>query len=508
MARRKVLLLGLDAAEHTLLLEGCESGWLPTLRSLRDRGAWGLAQSPPGFGSGAIWPSFSTGVTPATHGRYFYRQVAPGDYRAHKFQASEFRFPAFWETIGEAGRRVAVFDVPKMGLSAPLNGLMSVDWIVHGPVYKELRTTPAGLADELVERFGADPLPKCDHPGMRSAEENRHFLEQMIDRIDQRKRCTLELLKDEPWDVFVTVFGEPHCVGHQCWHLRDPHHPLHDSVSAEAVGDPVRAVYEAIDAAMGEMIASVDDDTVVIVFSGTGMGPNYTGNYILDEVLRRLEGRARTRRVDWFTRAKLAVKKILPLEIRKRGRQLSRRVEEAAKQTDRAERLCYAVPHNDISGAIRVNLVGREPEGRVHRGEELDAFFDSLRRDLLDLVNLDTGERVVEDVVRVADHCQGPELDVMPDFFVIWRRQTPIDRVGSERVGEVEYRHRGNRTGDHSPESIFFAIGPDVQPGHLADRTIMDFAPTIAQLVGVDLPQTDGVPIEALDSPRTAAHTG
>ena len=63
MARRKVLLLGLDAAEHSLLLEGCDSGWLPTLRSLRDRGAWGLALSPPGFGSGAIWPSFSTGVT-------------------------------------------------------------------------------------------------------------------------------------------------------------------------------------------------------------------------------------------------------------------------------------------------------------------------------------------------------------------------------------------------------------------------------------------------------------
>jgi len=126
VARRKVLLLGLDAAEHTLLLEGCESGWLPTLRSLRDRGAWGLALSPPGFGSGAIWPSFSTGVTPATHGRYFYRQVAPGDYRAHKFEPSEFRFPAFWETLSEAGRRVAVFDVPKMGLSTSLRFQVSV----------------------------------------------------------------------------------------------------------------------------------------------------------------------------------------------------------------------------------------------------------------------------------------------------------------------------------------------------------------------------------------------
>jgi predicted AlkP superfamily phosphohydrolase/phosphomutase len=490
------------------LLEGCDSGWLPTLRSLRDRGAWGLALSPPGFGSGAIWPSFSTGVTPATHGRYFYRQVAPGDYRAHKFEASEFRFPAFWETISEAGRRVAVFDVPKMGLSTSLDGLMSVDWIVHGPVYNELRTTPPDLARELVVRFGADPLPQCDYPGTRSVAQNHEFLDQMIHRVDQRKRCTLELMKSEPWDLFVTVFAEPHCVGHQCWHLREPNHPLYDAASAQAVGDPVRVVYEAIDRAMGEIIAGVDDETVVIVFSGTGMGPNYTGNYVLDEVLRRREGHSKTRRVDWFTRAKLAVKEVLPRELRQRGRRLSRQLEEAATQTDRAQRLCYVVPHNDIAGAIRVNLVGREPEGRVHRGEELDALYQSLRRDLLDLVNLDTGGPVVEDVVRVADHCQGPELDVMPDFFVIWRREMPIDRVGSERVGEVVYRHRGNRTGDHGPDSIFFASGPGVAPGRLLDRTVMDFAPTIAQLVEVDLGQTDGELIEAFDSPAPAAHAG
>jgi predicted AlkP superfamily phosphohydrolase/phosphomutase len=158
------------------------------------------------------------------------------------------------------------------------------------------------------------------------------------------------------------------------------------------------------------------------------------------------------------------------------------------------------VPHNDIAGAIRVNLVGREPEGRVHPGEEFEALFQSLRSDLLDLVNLETGRPVVEDVVKVADDCVGPELDRMPDFFVIWNREAPIDRVGSARVGEVEYRHRGNRTGDHSPKSFFAAIGPGVKPGQVENCSILDFAPTVAHLAGVELPLTDGHRIEALDA--------
>jgi predicted AlkP superfamily phosphohydrolase/phosphomutase len=441
---------------------------------------------------------FATGVSPATHGRYFFKQVFPGSYVASRFQGSDFGSRAFWDELSDAGRRVAVFDVPKVALSSPLNGVMSVDWIVHGAVYHELRTSPPDLASDLVERFGKDPLPKCDQPGMRTADENRAFLDIMIERVHQRTRCALEFVRAESWDLFLTVFGEPHCVGHQCWHVRDASHPLHDPVSAQAIGDPLREVYAAIDRAFAQIIAATDDDTVVIVFSGTGMGPNYTGNFILDDVLRNLEGKQATRTLDWFTRAKRQVKKIVPVSVRKRGRKLSKRIEESTREEDRARRLCFAVPHNDIAGAIRVNLVGREPEGKIHPGEEYDAFFESLRRDLMELKNLDTGGPVVADVVKTADFCQGPHLDRMPDFFVLWNRDAPIDRVGSPRAGEVEYVHRGNRTGDHTPESLFIAAGPGVRPGSVGSCSILDLAPTVAEITGVHLAEAEGHPLAAL----------
>lgn len=499
----RVLLIGLDAADKDLLVAAMDRGDLPALERLRAEGASGVVESLRGFGSGAVWPSFSTGVSPAKHGRYFYRQVGPETYQAQRFQASDLGARSFWEQMSAAGRRVAVFDVPKMGLAERLDGIEVVDWLVHGPVYKELRTHPRSFAAELVDRFGADPVPQCDRPGGRNAREHAELLDVLRSRIATKGEAARYYLAREPWDLFIAVFADPHCVGHQCWHVRDSAHPQHDPRARDAVGDPVLEVYRAIDREIGKLVEQVGEDTLVIVLSCTGMGPNYSGNLLLDEVLRRLEGRKPPLVFDGWTRLKRGVKGMLPTQVRQRGRQISRRVEERALHADRQRRRCFFVPHNDMSGAIRVNLAGRERDGVV-RPEEMDALFASLREDLLALRNLDTGRPVVEDVVRTADCCEGEHLDSLPDFFVLWQRDAPIERIGSPRIGEITLRHRGNRTGDHRPDSIFFARGPGVPRGPVTGVSIVDFAPTIAALSGVALERTDGTPIRALGATEHA----
>lgn len=494
---RRILLIGMDAADPGLLRQGLESGALPTLAGLAADGAWGLVTAPPGFGSGAIWPCFYTGVSPARHGRYFYRQVAPGDYEATRFDADRFGAPAIWKVLSDGGRRVAAFDVPKAGLSGGLDGLEVVDWLVHGPVYKQLRTIPEGFGAELAARFGSDPMPQCDQPGGRNARQHLELRDLLLERIRTKEEATRHYFAREPWDFFATVFADPHCVGHQSWHVRDPGHPLHDAEAAALVGDPVMDVYAAIDASIGRMLEDVDEETLVLVVSCTGMGPNYSGNHVLDEILRRLEGRSKTLGFDLWGRLKRGAKRVMPLGLRKRGRRLSRRVEERVAHGDRQQRSCFTVPHNDIAGAVRINLTGREPGGRV-RPEEVKDFFERLRRDLLEVTNLDTGTPIVEDVVLTADHCEGDRLADLPDVFVLWRRDAPMDRVGSPKIGEIRHVHRGNRTGDHNSDSLFFARGPGVAPGEIAPVSILDFAPTLAALSDVAMPESDGKRIEAL----------
>lgn len=492
----RVMLIGLDAADAGILLAGIERGDLPNLRALRDRGAWGIVDSPRGFGSGAVWPSFATGVSPARHGRYFYRQVAPGSYAAEKFHVEQFAVEPVWGHIGRSGRSVAVFDVPKVGLTEGVDGVVAVDWISHGPVYEEMRTWPEEFKSELNDRFGANPLWKCDLPGGRDADQMEEFMQQLRDRISQREHATRHYW-EQGYDLLVTVFAEPHCVGHQGWHLRDELHPMHDDAARARVGDPIDVVYGAIDESIGRLVDDVDDDTTVIVFSGTGMGPNYTGNHLLDDVLRAIDHEEPTFAATITNQAKQVLKRVLPTELRRRGQRLKNRVEEQAFAGDRARRRSFAVPHNDIAGAVRLNIVGREPEGKLRR-EDVDEYVDHLRTELLALRNAETGARVVDDVVRLSDEHQGDWIDHMPDLFVLWNRAEPIDRVTSDRIGTVEYRHRGNRTGDHNPESIFFAVGPDVVPGHTEGVGLYDFATSLCDLLDVPAPDTDGTTIDVI----------
>lgn len=499
----RVLLVGLDAADAGILMAGVESGTLPRLRALRDEGAWGLVSSPRGFGSGAVWPSFATGVSPAKHGRYFYRQIAPGSYAAEKFRVEQFAAEPIWDHISRAGRSIAVFDVPKVGVSQDVNGVVAVDWISHGPVYDEMRTWPESFGSELTERFGSNPLWKCDLPGGRDADAMESFVRQMSDRIAQRVAATKHYW-DQGFDLLVTVFAEPHCAGHQGWHVRDIDHPMHDPDVRDRVGDPVQSVYEQIDAAIGEIIDHVDDDTTVIVFSGTGMGPNYTGNHLLEQVLRAIDHDSATMAAKVMNGTKALLKRVMPPEVRRRGQRLKNRVEEQAYSGDRAKRRSFSVPHNDIAGAVRLNIVGREASGTIER-HEVDDYVDHLRTELLALRNAETGEPVVTDVVRLTDEHDGDWIDHMPDLFVLWNRNHPIDRVTSDTIGEVEHPNRGNRTGDHNPENIFYGIGPGVRPGHVSDAGLYDFAPTLCALLDVDLPATDGTPIDAVFMARAGS---
>jgi predicted AlkP superfamily phosphohydrolase/phosphomutase len=68
--------------------------------------------------------------------------------------------------------------------------------------------------------------------------------------------------------------------------------------------------------------------------------------------------------------------------------------------------------------------------------------------------------------------------------------------ITSKKIGLLEGINRYCRTGDHRPEGLFVLLGPGVQAGRIGSTvSIMDFAPTFAQLFGIQIPNVDGKPI-------------
>ena len=491
MAPPKLLFIGLDAADPALLAQGCDAGWLPVLQGLRSNGAWAKVKVPRGFGDGAIWPSLFTGVNPGRHGRYFYQQLVPGTYESKKFvQDTDFGHKPFWDFLSQAGRRVAVIDVVKGPLSKDINGIQICDWMVHSRE-RPARSLPANLISEIVARYGSDVFNgKTDVYKKRTAEEYKTFRDALIERVGMKTSLCEHYLKQDSWDLFMVSYGEAHDIGHQCWHLHEPSHALYDAQLVERYGDPVKDVHIALDSAIGRLLDCVGPETTTVVFAGPGMEPGYSGNYLLDQILRRIDGRPDKDR-NLIPHA--IVNRLWPAAFQRLGERVNR-----AKFTySMGRRKYFSVLHNENAGGIRINVVGREPAGCVMPGEDYEAVCRSLTKDLLDLVNADTGKPIVKEVVRIADECHGKRLEMLPDLFAVWSRDAPIRAVTSPKIGTVTgTRVIGARTGDHSPDCAVYAQGPRVtQRGQLDPVAIEDIAPTIASLLEFALPDCDGTPM-------------
>ncbi len=151
----KVLDMGIDSADRALMLNLCDSGELPVLQSLREKSAWGVLSSPPAMGDDATWASFYTTVSPAKHGRYFYKYIKPGSYSTPWFRDANLKREPFWNFLSRAGYRAAIIDVPKCPLSTGLNGFQLADWLVHGRDHNTC-SYPPEIASDILSGFGND----------------------------------------------------------------------------------------------------------------------------------------------------------------------------------------------------------------------------------------------------------------------------------------------------------------------------------------------------------------
>ena len=497
----------MDAGDKDLILAWAREGILPTFRSLLATSAWGTTQNPVGFYVGAVWPSFWTGLSPEKHGRYCFSQLRTGTYDHYDVSPRDTRGEPFWDELCANGCRVAILDVPKTVPSPKVNGIHIVDWGTHDPEL-DFCTAPESLASEIEARFGLHPLDTCDEFMQRYPTDHASLRDALVTGVRRKADLAAHFFELGGWDLFMTVFAESHCVGHHCWHLHDPKHPRHDSNVARVVGDPVRDVYVAIDAALGRLIALAGPETTVFVLASHGMGPHYDGTFLLGKMLRSLfELPAAPPSKRAIARLLESVWHRLPASLHSRLQSLRGRTKQAlgvaASVPELADRLCFTTPNNDVYGGIRVNLVGREPQGRIHPGAEYEAFCELLRTDLLAFVNLDTGRPLVRRVLRTSDLYKGDGVQDLPDLLVEWERDAPISRIQSPKTGIIEEVFPGKRTGDHKPEGLLFARGPGIVPRRL-DRPVevTQLAPTIASLLGVQLSKPDSEPVAELIARR------
>ncbi len=511
--RRQVVFLSICSGDKDLIAQWVASGDLPALGRLMREGVVGTQTGLPGIFVGAHWPSFITGCHPGKNRVHSWQQLRPGSYEQYRCHAGDhMQRPPFWRDLSEAGRRLCILDIPHSRILSGINGLQTVEWGAHDAAYG-FQASNAVLAEEIQTRFGLHPV-SGESDAMIDLAKPLAFRDMLLRGVEMKAALTRHFYAREDWDFFAQVFTEAHCGGHLLWNLHDREFRWDMGPPPADTDDALKEVYVAIDRALGQILDDLRDDATVIFTANHGMGPKYVAHHLLDRILVELGYAGRkihsAKPRDWrdvvdgpmtwgWQRLPAALREQLT-PLRDLKREIVNPSASPPEIIEPASGQVFTIVNNNAHGAIRVNLIGREPQGSVAPGAEYEELLDSLTMDLRGVINLETGRPIIAEIYRCDALYPGPERDHLPDLFVQWATDAPVNAVGSNRLPRLEGRYRYVRSGEHRPDGMFIVKGPGIAPGRLAHQVqCMDFAPTIARMLGVaPADDIDGRPIPGL----------
>jgi predicted AlkP superfamily phosphohydrolase/phosphomutase len=489
-SHRKLLLIGLDAADASLIERWTDDGTLPALAALRREGTWGRLSTSAKYLTGSPWPTFYTGRPASDHGIY------------HDFQwrqeRMEFAAPAadwlpvrpFWRAI-DGDVVTVVHDVPMTPGTEPFQGIEVTGWGSHDKLVPP-ESYPPELLVEIHRRYGESPI-RTDEFGRASLAHLRE-LHAELTNLTRRSAELAAWLLERPWNLAITVFGALHRGGHRFWDRT--------SVDAEVPAElgpwydgALRELYRTADQAVGQLIGAAPGATV-FVFALHGMMVNNARVDFLDDMLARvLHGPAAAAPKHGLLRR---FGEALPLPLR---RALTNAVPGAIKNRIMTRWTTGGVDWEhtpaftlraDLNGYIRLNLREREPRGVVP-SEQAAALCDRLGEGLSSFRDADTGEPLIEEICR-ADKVfpAGDRMHRLPDLIVRWQPGSGARHraVHSSRFGRIERSTPGRipngRSGNHAPYGFILARGPGIAAGGRLEpgADILDLAPTAIQRLG------------------------
>lgn len=536
---RPIIAIGLDAADPSLIEAWMSQGHLKNMQNLRNQGAYARLKTFEHYRAETPWTTFLTGCSPKQTGYWAPLKYNSDNYSVKEVNAYSFaEFKPFYAL--DTSKRVAIVDMPHVRLCEDVNGIQILAWGAHSPQAPS-GSKPSHLLQELTDKYGAHPVLRKDGADTLDLEALKQLKENLKTGIARRAEICKDILQREPWNLFLTVFGETHAVGHYFWHFSQPDHPLYESFASKFPTDPMLEVFEAIDEAIGDIVAHAPGNAQILVFAAHGMGSNvmdlpsllylseflYRFNFpgkvglapgtvgtdpgpvIADEASAR-QGWART---VWNLKhesnpIKRFLKKNMP-------RRIAHKLENYFDSPENSDLVspywlkehgvdqpfqapnwyrylwpkmkAFALP-SFSEGYIRINVQGRDAQGIVPPSE-YDALCTEITEKLYQLKDARTGRPMVKNIVRTRESAldHDPKLPDA-DLVVIWQEESVADVVDSPdfgRIGPVPFL----RTGSHRSDGFLIAKGEGIEANTtLAPGHSLDLAPTIVNLMGSPMP--------------------
>jgi len=555
--KRPIIGIGIDSADPVLMERWMAQGHLKNLRKLKEQGVFCLIENTVNqaghpvttCSTERLWSMTWTSCRPDKTGFWDTTKFFPEDYHTSR-ECTEIgvdfkEYPPFY-AVGE-NYKVSVLDLPASGLSDNVNGLQILAWGGHYP-FTPSHSRPAETLEEINQKYGKNEVLGNDHGHWSDPKYARWLYHALLRSIKTRTEIAMDLMRRDMLDLFLMVFPETHSGGHDLLHLSHPDHPVYNRYKDKVIpdADPLLDIYEAVDTALGEILADVPADTYVFCFSIHGMGVNVTdllSMAVVPELMYRYSfpgqvalaagnpsappppvktgiGRKSWAGEVWVLNDEpnpllRLVKPWLPKRFMPKSANGLVSPWELGERKVRANWM-PAMWYSDLwprmkafglpgfaDGHIRINLKGRDRNGVVDPAD-YDAVCQEITDLLTGLTNARTGEPCVDKVVRTRRYpTEDQDRDRLPgpDLIAIWNKspKQPADVADSPQLGRIgPFPHA--RPGGHRSTGFLMASGPGIEAGKMGPTVEgVDIGPTLLTLMGAPVPaHLDGVPIADL----------
>lgn len=487
--QRKLVLIGLDAADLDVMRPLIARGELPHTARILAEGAHGVLHSTVPPVSAPAWATFLTGLEPGRHGLYGFVVERGMRGKMELANVSDVHGAKLWDWCAAQGARPVVANVPVTwpapAVCGPAGGV-----IVTGMLTPESQgvcfTHPPELSDEI--RL-AIPGYRIDID--RAMMDDRERLFENLCAMNRKHRdLFVHLMRTQRWDLFAGIFTNTDRGQHAFWRR--------DRASVDRL-------FADTDRHVGEILREVDLSTTTVVLMSdhgfTGCRWKLYVNRALEDAGLLATRRAAahdesydSRRPDFFEgfqggRGDESDPGLLGKVLAKVGVGGTITVD-----WPRTRAFLWSLD----TGGVAVNLRSRYPHGVVEDADRESVIAAVMAA--LSAVRCPDGRPALRSVRRREDVYRGPFAEHAPDIVC-----EPADDVefGMDLDAKEALREHRRPEGHHSPRGFIAIAGPGVRRGAVIEGRIADCLPTILHAMGLAVPDDcDGSPIlSAWESP-------
>jgi predicted AlkP superfamily phosphohydrolase/phosphomutase len=488
---KRLYAVGFDGATWRFIQPLVDRGEMPHFERMMREGVHGELTSTIPFQSAAAWVTFLTGKNSGKHGVYMLQDYDATSYSyvGRTANARYFAGETILDIVGNLGGTVASVRVPMTYPAWPVKGRMVSGFPTPGDTPESFY--PPELRDELGQSAQSEQSDFRD----LTVEQQVSTLEAQMDRMAE---LISHMMRGDQ-DLFVAVHRISDEIHHFFMKFVDPRTPAYDPAEAERWGDLINRFYRRMDVVLGETIDSLGPDDILFVLSdhGGNITPPRQLNFnvwLAQQGLLTPKKEALTLKQRLYAlnqrlmpaRIRSALRRAAPGAVRGELKQMWR----GLQQIDFARTQAYHFPMKcpPLAGIV-INLKGRQAQGTVDPAD-YEALRERIMRDVLDLKDPRTGERVVASAYKREDLYSGPFVDRAPDI-IVWCNQMYKEGPLAEGplVGEVPYDELVQVPGSHDEKGIFLAMGPGIARGRVLEGArLIDVPPTILHAMELPVP--------------------